>query len=293
MEIVEISEFSSDVHSSCVLCDARGHHHRNEFGRLCSGCYSWLMKSIIDVGVLVSQAASCLSEASSRSFGSSSAFGSRPPLNVSAVDPELELMELNLGDASSSVTILEMLEMWERSIREDRGLIAYGLATSMRQPVSTSAALAGCVGFLSSNVAWISETDTFDVVEFADHLRRALAKLRRWDLDRPGAETRIICPGYVGDQICGALLRISSADEPIFCRRCGRSWSIAWLIHVAGEDADGWADVEAAARLSGLHERTIRKWATRGKVRKRGLLYNLRDLSEQTKQAVFRPPDEA
>jgi predicted site-specific integrase-resolvase len=54
---------------------------------------------------------------------------------------------------------------------------------------------------------------------------------------------------------------------------------------VAGEDADGWADMEAVCRLSGLHERTIRRWAKAGKVRKRGLLYNVRDVSQSVKAA--------
>jgi len=217
-------------------------------------------------------------------------FGSKPPLNLDAIDPECALMELNTGDPSSAVTILEALEMWERSIREDRGFGSYGPASAMRLGSQvgtiTAATLSGVVGFLVSQIEWITTETEFGLEEFADHIRRAANILRRWDENSTQVGTRINCPGLVEDKTCNAPIRISTEGEPVLCRKCGHSWTIDWLIAVAGADADGWADIEAVCRLSGTSERTVRRWASKGIVRKRGLLYNVRDISQATTREV-------
>lgn len=276
----------------CVLCAAAGRERKLEAGHCCEGCASWLHTAIVNIGFYATEAAAWIAPGSSSKGGGAASFGSKPPINVDAVDPELALMELNLGDKSSKVTILEMLEMWERSIREDRGFTQYGPASSMRAIASgvsmtnSKATLIGCVDFLAGQVDWIIEQPDFSLEEIADHVRRAAAILRRWDGDSEQLGTRIACPAQVEDHTCGTTLRISNDGSPVTCRGCGHSWTIDWLIRVAGNDADGWADLEAVARLSGLHERTIRRWAAAGKVRKRGLLYNVRDISDATSKEI-------
>jgi len=240
----------------------------------------------LDVSVFAAQAAAWIPPHGSAKSPGAISFGSRPPINLEAIDPELASLELNLGDPSSAVTILEALEMWERSIREDRGFGAYGPASAARLVAGTgtltAATLAGVVGFLASQIEWITTEPAFGLEEFADHIRRTVNILRRWDESSVQVGTRINCPGMVEDKTCNAPIRISTEGEPVFCRKCGHSWTIDWLIAVAGADADGWADIEAVSRLSGLHERTIRRWASSGKVRKRGLLYNVRDIGQAT-----------
>lgn len=72
-------------------------------------------------------------------------------MNVEAISPELALIEFVPGDASSAVPIVEMLEMWERGIREDQDFLAFGPASAMRAGEGI-APLTGVVGFLSTCV---------------------------------------------------------------------------------------------------------------------------------------------
>jgi len=278
---------SQEVH--CVLCSLRGIQRELEEGHCCERCRSWLHNTVIDIGFLASEAASYEPPATTGGF-TSIAYGSKPPLDIERIDPELSLIKLIPGDESSTVTILDMLEMWERAIREDRGYTKYGPASSQRamakrvRLADTQATLIGCVDFLAGQVDWIVSEPNFGLEEFADQIRRAASILRRWSSEQIG--TRIACPGMVEDRPCGNQIRISSEGEEVTCRKCGHPWTIEWLIMVAGEDADGWADIEAVSKLSGLHERTIRRWARAGKVRKRGQLYNVRDVSEAANKAA-------
>ena len=279
----------------CVLCAARRPSRKTglEHGHCCAPCADWLKVTLIDIGRYAADAAACHVSTVSGTTSGPVVFGSRPPINVEAIDPELALIELNAGDRSSAVPILEALEMWERSIREDRGYGPYGPASADRMPPATTTAtetavtLTGVLRFLAAQLDWIVTEETFGLEEFADHVRRSCAMLRRWSTEDVQLGTRIACPTVAEDaSSCSAPIRISTDGDPVLCRRCGRTWSIEWLIQVAGKDADGWADIEAVVRLSGLHERTIRKWATAGKVRKRGLLYSIRDVSESTSRMV-------
>lgn len=277
---------------TCILCEHRQPPRTTELeaGHCCPGCRSWLHTTILEIGFHAHEAADWVAPRASRSAGSV-AFGSRPPINLDAVDPARALIELNPGDATSTVTVLEALEMWERAVREDRHYAPYGIASAMRakpgQHVDdTTATLVSVVDFLADQIDWITTEPSFGLEEFADHVRRAAATLRRWSDADTNVGTRIACPSVLEEGSCGAPLRISTGGEPVTCRACGHSWTVEWLIRVAGDDADGWADMEAVCRLSGLHERTIRRWAKAGKVRKRGLLYNVRDISEATSEAA-------
>ena len=283
-----------DWENVCILCAARRPAKRTdlEHGHCCPACADWLKVTLIDIGRYAADAAACLTRTASGTNSGPAVFGSRPPINVEAISPELALIELNAGDRSSAVPILEALEMWERAIREDRGYGPYGPASADRMPPATTTAtetavtLTGVLSFLGAQLDWIVTEETFGLEEFADHVRRSCAVLRRWSTEDVQLGTRIACPTVAEDGgICGKPIRISTEGEPVTCRGCGYTWTVEWLIRVAGDDADGWADMEAVCRLSGLHERTIRRWSKAGKVRKRGLLYNVRDVSQSVKAA--------
>lgn len=278
---------------TCILCANRKPSRKTDLkaGHCCEGCRSWLHTTILEIGFHAREADDWIApRATTRA--TSVSFGSRPPINLEAIDPACALIELNPGDDSSAVTILEALEMWERLVREDRRFVPYGIASSMRARADqnhsdTTATLVGVVDFLAGQLDWIVTEPSFGLEEFADHVRRSAATLRRWAADNDSLGTRIACPAVLEDgSACGNQLRISTGGEATHCRACGHAWTIDWLIRVAGDDADGWADMEAVCRLSGLHERTIRRWAKAGKVRKRGLLYNVRDISEATTDAA-------
>lgn len=284
----------TDWEGECVLCASRRPPRQTklEHGHCCATCAQWLEGGLEDIGQYAAEAAAFLTRTESGTGSGPTSFGSRPPINVDAIDPELALVELNQGDPSSAVPILEALEMWERAIREDRGFGPYGPASALRlteagQATVTACTLTGVLRFLTGQIDWIVTEETFGLEEFADHVRRSVAVLRRWSSQETQIGTRIACPTVTDEgHACGAPIRVSTDGDPVLCRRCGRTWSIEWLIQVAGKDADGWADMEAVVRLSGLTDRTIRRWAAAGKVRKRGLLYSIRDISQATEASV-------
>lgn len=269
---------------ACVLC-----HRELEAGHCCARCRDRLARQLAEIPALAEEAAAWIDRPRQRLGSSATAYASKPPLDVDCLQPALALIELNVGDPSSAVTIVAALEMWERAIREDRRLAPYGPASLARGIAARQAAaddtatLRGICRFLAEQLDWATSEPAFDLEGFADHVRRAAGALRRWDTSHDRAGTRIACPTVLEDgSACGASLRIASDGREVPCRRCGTSWSVEWLIRVAGDDADGWADLEAVCRFSGLHERTIRRWVRAGKVRKRGLLYNVRDVSDAT-----------
>lgn len=249
----------------CIRCHAKLRRHLGDIPRLCADAYLQI-------------------EPTSKPGGSGSpSFGSKPPINVDALDPELTLIELNAGDPTSAVPLLEMLEMYEKAIREERRLTPYGLATSIRCQLhhlahaDTRATLHGCVGFLQANLDYICTDQAFDLKEFARHLARAVQQLRRWDPSQPFAGTRIPCPTIDEHGDCRYPIVVTGSGD-VECRRCGNVWQIDRLLLVAGQDADVWVDAEALAHIAGVNERTIRRWHAKGKVAKRGQLYRLQDV---------------
>jgi hypothetical protein len=266
----------------CVLCEGRGvDRPAAESSTTCEPCRAWLARTIDQVAGYAALAARSVAR-TTKAATSAHAFGSRPPLVVEALDPELAMIALNAGDESSEVTILAMCEMWERAVREDRHLAPYGPASEARHATTTAAALRGCTGFLARQVDWMTTTPGFDLAGFADHVRRAAAILRRWDIDAATVGTRLACPAILDDGAeCGAVIRLEPGGDAITCRGCGHAWTALWLLQVAGSGIDAWADLEAAARYSSLSERSIRRWAATGRVRRRGLLYSLGDLAAE------------
>jgi hypothetical protein len=215
--------------------------------------------------------------------------GSRPPLVVEALDPELASVRLIPEDPSSDVPMLVLLEDWERIIREDRGLAPYGVASEARLAATgplhgaswarhTPVTLTGVVRFLQAHQDWVLTEPSFDIAEYARQVRLCRRAVARWDADAHEPGWRVPCPTVTDDGDCGQVLKVARGAESVYCRACGREWEITRLLAVAGRDADVWVDIEAAAHLAGVHERTIRKWVARGKVAKRGQLIRILDV---------------
>lgn len=270
---------------TCVLCAARKPPVTTALddGHCCDGCRAWLGRSLSEILRLAADAAAWVTRRSTGTASGSPAFASRPPIDVEAIDPELALIELNPGDKASAVTILEMLEMWERCVREDRALAPYGAASEQRVMLG-QATLTGVTGFLATQLDWITTEPTFGLEDFADQVRRAVAILRRWDTNRElsGSRYRVPCPALIehGETIieCGRPLVVNAA-ETTYCRGCGTEWPTTRLLAVAGRDADIWLDAEAVSEHLGIPERTVRHWGKVGKVARRGMLYRLSDIT--------------
>ena len=275
----------------CVLCAGRGRKQRLENGHVCTKCAAWLMRSVAEIARLCADAALSL-EPGSTSGGGSGAFGSKPPLRIDALDPELTMLELNAGDPTSAVTILEALEMWERLVREERGMAPYGPASAHRaarimgagnSAHTTSVTLTGVVGFLGSAVPWMIDAPDWPIDEFADHIRRSVMLLGRWDVTRQASGYAVPCPTLTDSGECGYMLRYWDASEAVTCRRCHATRSASQLVTVvlSGEDRDIWVDPEAAAAHYGVSERELRRWAAKGHVKRSHGRYLLSDITKE------------
>jgi hypothetical protein len=198
----------------CVLCARRNRTRELETGHVCPQCRNGLRVDLGQILDLVTIAATMPDPFASRasSGGGRPHLASRPPLEVARIDPELILVRLDLADTSSTVPLLAMLESWERAVREDRGFAPYGIASSLRAPLSAyqgrggqygpptlleavialsvpplpapRATLASTLAFLVSQVDWMTTEPTFGIEEFAGQVHRAIGALRALDPSR-------------------------------------------------------------------------------------------------------------
>lgn len=124
---------------NCVLCAQRHRERAVESGHVCPACRQGLRRDVESITDLVAIAATAPDVLASRSGagGSRPHPGSRPPVDLGHIDPELALVRLDRDDPSSAVPVLVMLEDWERIIREERGLAPYGIASSHRNGGTT------------------------------------------------------------------------------------------------------------------------------------------------------------
>lgn len=174
----------TEEHRTCVLCARRGRKRELTEGHVCGPCRNGLRVDLGQILDLVALASTMPDPFASRSTGSGSRPhpGSRPPIEVARVDPELITIRLEPGDKTSGVPLLAMLESWERAVREDRGFAPYGLASGLRSSSSgTRATLAGVVTFLRSQVDWMCDEPTFGIEQLAAQVHRAITTLRTLD----------------------------------------------------------------------------------------------------------------
>jgi hypothetical protein len=267
----------------CVLCTRSLHD-----GHVCGPCGHRIARDLDAILELTAEASAHMNRTAKPGSGRSVP-GSRPPLVVEALDPELASVRLIPEDPSSDVPMLVLLEDWERIIREDRGLAPYGVASEARLAATgplhgaswarhTPVTLTGVVRFLQAHQDWVLTEPSFDIAEYARQVRLCRRAVARWDADAHEPGWRVPCPTVTDDGDCGQVLKVARGAESVYCRACGREWEITRLLAVAGRDADVWVDIEAAAHLAGVHERTIRKWVARGKVAKRGQLIRILDV---------------
>jgi hypothetical protein len=268
----------------CVLCTVN-----LDRGHVCHGCSERILKDLGAVLSLTISAATQTTPSGQGGQGGRTVPGSRPPLTIDALDPELAAVRLVPDDASSDVPLLVVLEDWERIIREDRAMVPYGIASEARLAAigplhaytwaaHTPVTLSGVIGFLMAHHDWTMTEPSFDLAEYARQIRLCRKAVARWDLQAEPGGWRVPCPTVTEDGDCDNALKVIRGAETVFCRRCGRDWDLPRLLAVAGRDADVWVDVEAAATLAGVHEQTIRKWVRRGTVSKRGQLVRVLDV---------------
>ena len=282
-----------------MLCARRNRVRELETGHVCNACRNGLRVDLGQILDLVALAATMPDPFASRTStgGGRPHPGSRPPIEVARIDPELILVRLEVGDQSSAVPLLAMLESWERAVREDRGYAPYGVASSLRTASSANpgvtgprATLTGVVGFLASQVEWMTTEPDFAVEQLAGQVHRAIGTLRALDPTREHHDGwGIPCPADIVEDdglepdACGRRLRIERHDDgrldlhgDIHCPDCGTAWTAQRLLLVAlaDERVTVWGYPDVVADFTGITPRTLRRWAESGTIARQGGRYD-------------------
>lgn len=269
---------SEDWPNACVLCAMHDRTTRLKFGHCCAPCADRLLADIRRIGELAALASA---EPVKGSGVMSVAFGSKPPLNVAGLDPELTL----IGHPPSP-TVLDVLESWVRMVREERDMAPYGpwsghAAVALAATATgTKATLVACVGFLAAQSEWIVGTPDFPLEDYRAEVTACVRALKRWDPTAADLGTMIPCPTLTEKGECGYRLHYREMSEPVTCRRCGVTRDASTLAAVAMSDGrEVWLDPEAAAKWLGISERDLRRLATKGDITRSHGRYLLRHVS--------------
>lgn len=244
----------------CVLCANRKRTTKLKHGHCCAACADRITANLRSIPELAAMADITLTP-SGGTGSMSAAFGSKPPLNLAAIDPALTAVP------GHHATVLPLLEEWERLIRDMRDLVPYGPASAARavhpSPEST---LTGVVLFLLSQVEWVASEPDFPLEDFASEVHECAQALKCWDTTSE-AGTVVRCPTLTEEGECGYRLRYTTMEDHVTCRRCKATRDVMTLIVVAMSDGRPvWMDPENASKWLGVSERTLRRMGDNGKV---------------------------
>lgn len=274
---------------TCLLCTARAATDEQratlptlDHGHVCQPCLTRLGHTLDDIPQLAENASADLLPRHGQG-GGRTVPASRPPIHLDAVDPALTLVDVGGGEQP----VLEVLESWERLVREQRRMTPYGPASTARTARTGPGGYAGATrtlravcSFLHASLPWWATRPDLPIHDLDRETRACWAALRRHDPDRDPTHWRIPCPTLTDTGDCAHPLHVTRIhpDEHVHCRRCGRTWDTTQLLAVAGRDADVWVDAEAAAAHTGVPERTIRSWGKTAKIRRQHNRYALADI---------------
>lgn len=277
---------------NCILCARRDRTTEIDHGHVCPGCLQRISSNLTD---LLALALLATVEPRNGAGSGRTVPGSKPPINVDGIDPALALVDVGCGPTA----LLEILESWERLVREARGMSPYGPASAARMehleldphehPHPTTITLTGVVGFLRASLPWWATSPDQPIDDFADEVRLCHRALARWNPDRGPKSWRVPCPTMTTSGAdCGYLIPVTrvASDERVDCPRCGRIWETDRLLAVAGRDADVWVDIEAAVAATGIPEGAIRRWARSGLVRRLHGQYAIVDIRNATAKGL-------
>lgn len=265
---------NDDWPNTCAICVARGIQTRLKYGFCCAACLDRMKDNLTAIPALIKLARHSLVQSFSRRNGTGiPVYGSRPPVNVDALDPALAEVP------KYHTTMLNLLEEWERRIRRERQMTQYGPASHARaaahgttettQIDSTTAAIDGVCAFLASQLDWTAHEPSFPLDELSAAIRECRNSAERWNPDRTPAGTMIRCPTNADDTECGYRLKYYDVNDDITCPRCRVTRSAMTLAAVALADGrDIWLDAEAAATHLGISESTLYRMARRGIIEK-------------------------
>ena len=184
--------------------------------------------------------------------------------------------------------VVDVLELWERDVRETYGLAPYGpvsLARSQGQPRQAETTLLAIVAFLR---AWLPRLcqDFLPIDDLALEVRSCWRQAQVAAAQQPRTTWRVACPTVDIDGNCGHALVLSGSDldGQVTCRGCSTTWHVDRLLTIVAAETTGaiWMDSETAARHAGVDERTLRRWAREGKVVRDHGRYDIKSIEEGT-----------
>ena len=269
--------------NTCVICARRDRQTRLKFGHVCAACTDRLAADLRAIPELAEMAAAALQPGQGSTGSTHAAYGSRPPINVDAVDAAL------CHVPGHDAPLLVILEEWERMVRQERGYAPFGPASAARNATVTAdhtqAHLVGVCAFLGAQVEWAVSEPTFPVDDFADEVSQCVRAVRRWDVTAEDRGQMVPCPTVMEDgSECGKRLGFHvHLDEQVTCRKCGATRDVAQLLMAANAD-NALVDAEALAGRYQINAQTIRKWARQGRVERQGQRYRLGDVRVMVEQ---------
>lgn len=291
----------------CVLCARRGRATEVESGHCCAVCRVRIDDWLRDI-IVIGDSTAVDTRASSPG-ASGTGMESKPPTDLDRLAPYLALVNLTAGTGLTPhrVPVAHVLLDWERIVREDLHLAWIGDATAGHvgnsEAILAAQSARASVALLRGHIDWITSTPSFPLDDFADQIEAAFRRMTAFAADMRSADRIIECP-TITDEVddegayvaCGHRLSVRTwrpvdaheqtgrpdltIGEPVICPRCKAVRSPEQLIHAAGKDT-AWADAEAIADWYGIGERTLRRWASKGHVRRDHGRYNVGDVVER------------
>lgn len=283
----------------CVLCSARGRDTRLESGHCCPACRVRIDDNLRDIVTIADQTA-----AEPRMTGSDNGprnTESKPPADLDRIAPYLAFVTI---DDNVKATVADVLLSWERIVREERGLAWVGNATAghggTSEIILAAKSARASVALLRAHIDWLVADQDFPLELFAHEIDATWRRVSAFALDSRIKTRVVICPTLTDEQddagnavSCGYRLHVRtwlpldarddngkrdwSIGEDVTCKRCGTTRSPEQLIHAAGKES-AWADAEAIADWYGIGERTLRRWAANGHIRRDHGRYNIGDV---------------
>ena len=242
----------------CVIC-AKADPSEN--ATTCRPCLARIDDNLEAIVILIRAAASHITPAVKATQGGGGKPGSKPPLDVAALDD------------SQAADALPLLESWEKLVREHYLLSPYGPASLLRVQrgaITPDLTLEGCTGFLRAWLMRMVEDATFPIEDLAREVADVVGRLRRYDVDRPdrAVGVPVRCMGAHRDadgRRCDWRL-YTDGTAIVHCPACGTQWTPEDLLDACEFELMPasvlvlLSDDPAAAR------KRINNWTTRGRL---------------------------
>jgi len=200
-------------------------------------------------------------------------------------------IRLQALDLVAGNDVLPILESWERMYREEWGYAPWGPTTLERgqgKADQATAYLTGTVAFLRANLDRICEHPAVD--DFHGEVTQVWRQAREAARQQPRQAWRVTCPADADDGECGNVLRITGEDfgKDVTCRTCRTTWPTDRLLMVvvASSHATLWVDAAAINTMAGLTDRTLRRWAREGRIKRKGGLYDFAQVMHTMRQGA-------